>query len=270
MRIARVFPSKTSFSPTDADAYFGPPDMFTPYYDRVNISVTFTWDLDKAARLAHEWYYVAKEVHIGGPAWDMPGEEFTPGMYLRQGVSITSRGCPNKCPFCLVPKREGRLRELEVKPGNVIQDNNILACSPSHLQKVFSMLRGQKQIEFKGGLEAGRLTADICDELASLNIRSLWFACDSPGALSALKKAKLLLNKAGFKRDKLFCYVLIGNDMVENEARLRSVWEAGFMPFAQLFQPEEKINYSREWKQFVRTWSRPAAYKSKMAKEGKW
>jgi len=196
-----------------------------------------------------------------------PGGEFFPGMYLRQGVTLTSRGCPNSCPFCLVPKREGKLRELEIRPGNIIQDNNILACSSGHLLKVFAMLRRQKQIEFKGGLEASRLTPDICDELASLSIRSLWFACDTPGALPGLKKAQALLNRAGFKRDKLFCYVLIGDDMQENEGRLRSVWEAGFMPFAQLFQPEKKIIYTREWKQFVRTWSRPAAYKSKLSKE---
>ena len=50
--------------------------------------------------------------------------------------------------------------------------------------------------------------------------------------------------------------------MQENENRLRTVFETGALPFAQLFQPPQYIEYSRAWKGFARTWSRPAAYKA--------
>ena len=51
MRIARVFPTKNSMSPTDKDAYFDvPPRIGLPEYDEVHISVAFTWDLKKAER----------------------------------------------------------------------------------------------------------------------------------------------------------------------------------------------------------------------------
>jgi hypothetical protein len=50
--------------------------------------------------------------------------------------------------------------------------------------------------------------------------------------------------------------------MQENENRLKEIYLMGGKPFAQLFQPENKIEYSREWKQFARRWSRPAIYES--------
>jgi hypothetical protein len=262
--IARVFPTRTSMTPIDEHAYYAPPDMFTPKYDEVHISCVFTWDKVKAERLAYEWQDHGKVI-IGGPAYNSYAGEFFSGKYLKKGITITSRGCPNKCNFCLVPSREGLLRELEIIEGNIIQDNNILACSETHLQKVFAMLKTQRAIEFKGGLEARRITHKIAKEFAKLRIKTLWLACDTKGAINQLKKAVQILNIAGFNRNKIYSFVLIGDDMKENEERLREVYSIGAKPFAQLFQPADRlIEYSKEWKQFARKWSRPAIYQSIM------
>ncbi|HWP50840.1 MAG TPA: hypothetical protein VN626_03990, partial [Clostridia bacterium] len=206
-------------------------------------------------------------VRIGGPAFDAPGGEYAPGLYCKSNVVFTSRGCPNKCSFCFVPKREGIIRELTVPHGNIIQDNNFLACSVAHRRKVYDMLKIQRAIEFKGGLEPARLTDWDIIEMRGLRIHELWLACDTKGAINGLRKACCRLQAAGFPRNKIRCFVLIGDDMAENEARLRAVYEAGALPFAQLFQPEKKIAYSREWRNFARTWSRPAAYRSMLKHE---
>ena len=265
VKIARVFPRRTSFSPNDDDTYFNMPGLFTPDYDEVHVSCVFTWDKQRAFELVEAWKHKAKVINVGGPAFNDPGNGFTPGFYLREGVTITSRGCPNSCSWCLVSNREGKLRELDVKPGNIIQDNNILACSAGHLDKVFTMLAGQRQIEFKGGLEAARITPEIVDRLRGLSIKTLWVACDYPAAIKPLQKAVDTLNRAGFTQNHIYCYVLIGDDRQENEARLRRVFEIGAMPFAQLYQPpDEYIRYPEAWRHFAREWSRPAIYKSIM------
>ena len=91
MRIARVFPIKTSYSPKDQDAYFGEPDLFTPQYDEVHISVTFTWDIRKGEYLSKCWDKYGK-VKIGGVAIDGESDKpFVAGMYCRKGITITSR-----------------------------------------------------------------------------------------------------------------------------------------------------------------------------------
>ena len=96
MKIGRVFPTRTSFSPSDEDAYFDVPDMFTPQYDEVHISCTFTWDKKKAEHLAYQWQDYGK-IKLGGVAYDDPGTIFNSGIYIKKGCVFTSRGCVRQC-----------------------------------------------------------------------------------------------------------------------------------------------------------------------------
>lgn len=258
MRIARVFPTKTNACPTDQDAYFGPPAPWTNEYDEVHISCQFTWDKEKAQRLAEAWRDHGK-VKLGGVAFDGESDKpFQAGQYLKRGITITSRGCPNKCSFCMV--RKGLIEFDDFPEGNVIQDNNILACSDRHWRLVMSMLRKQKAICFKGGLEKYRITTKIAEDLRSLSIDELWLACDQTNGIEPLRKAAQILQSVGFTREHLMCYVLIGDNPRENISRLKEVYRIGCLPFAQLYKPRE---YSESWKQFQRRWSRPAIIKKR-------
>ena len=265
MLVARVFPTKTSMSPTDKDSYFGAPDLFTPKYDEVHISIAFTWDLWKLNNLCKEWQRFGK-IRFGGPAFNDPGNKFVSGMYLKTGVTITSRGCPNNCGFCFVPKREGRLRELPIVPGNIIQDNNLLACSKSHIDKVFSMLKAQRHIDFAGGFEAARVTDEIVEQLRGLKIHQIWLAYDNPGVDKPLKTAVNRLSKY-FGDRQIRTYVLIGykDDTIERaEIRLRHVYEIGSLPFAMLYRDEKNLPHTKEWKQFQRKWVRASIIRARM------
>lgn len=266
MKIARIFPTRTALSPTDADAYFDIPDLFTPRYDEIHISVTFTWDIKRADKLKFEWERIAP-VKIGGVAIDGESRDaFVPGVYLRNGVVITSRGCPNKCPWCIC--REKSLIELPIHEGNIVQDNNLLACSPRHIDNVFSMLSNQRNIEFTGGFEADRLTEPIIEKIRGLRIESLFVGFDHDGAEKSVVKAAERLKKY-FKREKLRCYVLIGfgDDTIDRaESRLKRAYEIGFLPFAMLYRAENGGHpHPRDsWRNLMRRWSRPAIYKSLM------
>jgi hypothetical protein len=197
MKIARVFPTKTSFSPTDEDCYFDAPDLFTPIYDKVFISVSFTWDRERAGKLCDAWQSHARAIYIGGPAVEGESDKpFQAGVYLKKGITITSRGCPNHCSFCQV--RQGELIEFDDFPeGNIVQDNNLLACSGRHLELVWSMLKKQKGIEMKGGLEASRTTPKIAEVLRGLRIKTLWLACDYHNAIKPLQLPVLLCCQFG-------------------------------------------------------------------------
>lgn len=140
---------------------------------------------------------------------------------------------------------------------------NLIEKYKGHLNKLFEMLKSQTAIEFKGGLETSRINTEIAERLRGLRIKTLWLACDTDGALRGLKKAVDILKKAGFNRNHLHCYALIGDDINKNEIRLRQIWDIGCMPFAQLYQPIEKIKYSDEFKRFVRNWSRPAIIRAR-------
>jgi len=264
--IARVFPRKTNASPDDPLAFFGEPPEELPILDQVHISVTFTYDLPRAEELAKAWgrHY---NVKIGGPAVGDPGGEFVPGMYLREGYTITSRGCPNKCWFCDVWKREGAIRELSIAGGWMLQDNNLLACSESHIRAVFAMLGRQKEpIHLSGGLEAARLKHWHIELLWNVRPKQIFFAYDTPDDLEPLIEAGRMLRMADFTRSHLRCYVLIGgpkDTISAAEQRLFEAWTAGFMPCAMLWRGPNNIP-SNEWKQFQRVWARPAITKARI------
>lgn len=115
-QIARVFPRKTNASPMDALAFFGQPtieniaDCIKAGVTEVHISVTFTRDLEKAEDLYYAWQILGVPVEVGGPAFDDRMGDFTPGLYLREGMIFTSRGCTKDCWFCSVPRCKARLR----------------------------------------------------------------------------------------------------------------------------------------------------------------
>lgn len=278
MRIARVFVSKTNMSPRDDNAYFGMPGLYTPKYDQVHISVTFTWDLPKVEILKQEWSRYG-QVKVGGPALEDAGDEFVAGQYLKEGVTITSRGCPydsSRCPFCFVPKREGQIRELPIVPGNIVQDNNLLACSKTHRDKVFAMLRMQKRIDFAGGLEAGRVTDSVIEQLRSLKIHQIWLSYDRAERKADLVRVVEKL-KRYFPRDKIRCYVLIGyqgDTLTEAEGRLKEAWDIGTLPFAMRYRTSAGqwegtyLFNERQWNLLTRKWTRPAATKASMNIEG--
>lgn len=132
-KIARVFPRRTAATPEDPFAFTGPPPCGElPGISEIHISVAFTYDMQKAEQLADMWSATGLPVRMGGPAFCEPGGAFVPGRYLKYGYVITSRGCPNRCWFCAVPKREGGvLRELPITSGWNVLDDNLLACSCS-------------------------------------------------------------------------------------------------------------------------------------------
>lgn len=275
MRLIRVFPRITKATPQDELCYFGGPDLFAEA-DEVHISVTFTYDIPKAEKLAIQWESIAP-VKVGGVAYGDPGKEFIPGRYIKHGYTFTSRGCPRRCWFCSVWKRDPAPRLLPIVDGWNVLDDNLLACPESHVRSVFSMLsRQNRRVEFTGGLEALSLQDYQVELLASLSPKPVCFFAYDPGdEFQTLRSAASRLLEAGFTRasHNLRCYVLIGypKDTIEDaDKRLRSILSIGFTPMAMLWKPENKTQErfapGLEWKAFQRIWARPAIIHSKQVR----
>ena len=261
MNIARVFPRRTAATPDDALAFTAAPPKDLMDIDEVRVSVAFTYDLSRADLLAEAWRHVGVPVTLGGPAFNLPGGDFVPGMYLKKGYVITSRGCPNNCWFCSVPKREGGLRELPITEGYNLADDNILACSESHIRAVFAMLGRQKERPLlTGGLEARLLKQWHVDLIREARVERMYFAFDDLADYEPLVEAGRLLAENGITRKahRARCYVLIGfpGDSFEAaEKRLRDTWAAGFVPFAMLYR-NATGETAPDWRKFQTEWVR--------------
>lgn len=262
VKIIRVFPRRTEATPNDDLVYINePPPMFLPEADEIHISVAFTYDIPRAEWLYKQWETVGK-VKMGGPAFGQPGGEFEPGLYLKKGFTITSRGCPNKCWFCSVWRREGQLRTLPIKDGWIVQDDNLLACPENHIKAVFKMLELQLHRPiFKGGIEAKLLKSWHVELLSKAKTDHLYCAYDTPDDHEPLIEAGKMLTEAGISvaNRKACCYVLIGyprDTMEKAEKRLTDTIKAGFFPYAMLWK-NDKGQEDKLWRKFQREWCRP-------------
>jgi hypothetical protein len=275
----RVFARKTSMTPDDELAFYGEPPMWNLPKLQIFISVTFTWDIKRGKQLKKNWQqrFPEQAVFLGGPALtpkrsNIIDSYFMPGRFLKEGITITSRGCPKNCSWCLVRQREGELREINIAPGYIIQDNNLLACSRGHIEKVFEMLSRQKRAaQFKGGLDIDYLQPWHIELMKQIRIGELWVACDHERDLSRLDKARDLLGD--WPIGKRYCYALVGFEGDTPSAaikRCEKIYdnEHGFLPRVQFYQPPTAKSrlVPKEWQAIVRKWSRPAAYRPKKSK----
>jgi len=266
----RVFPRRTTTTPTDPNVFVDePPNL--EHIDIVHISVTFTYDKPRAEKLARICELLGYTVELGGPAYGKPSGDFQLGLYLKDGYVITSRGCNRHCKHCLVPIREGGLRELPITYGHNVLDDNLLACSPEHITGVFEMLKREhsrtgKRPLFTGGLEAALLQPWHIDLLREAKTERMYFAYDTPDDWEPLLFAGKLLRDGGISKHKARCYVLTGygSDTFDDaDKRIRDTWKAGFIPFVMQYR-DAGGKVSSEWRKFLCDWERPQSRAKKL------
>ena len=209
------------------------------------LSVPFTWLLGEAETMARA--YKGKVV-AGGPAVKLVGSEWfdetpeeTPFDVLSMhnpSATFTTRGCPNRCTFCAVPKIEGALRELKTwKPAPVVCDNNLLAASRKHFSRVIESLRPFPACDFNQGLDARLFTRWHADEIAKLHKPMVRFAFDHAGEESIVATSIEKARKAGLRHFGV--YVLLGYDDTPEDAlyRLNVIRGLGIWPNPMRYQP---------------------------------
>lgn len=140
-------------------------------------------------------------------------------LYTDTGFSMgfTSRGCIRKCPWCIVPDKEGTIqpwasiyefwdrRHREIK----LLDNNILA-SPNWNEVADSLIKEQVKVDFNQGLDIRLVDDRVAYQLSRLKTSILRFAFDSMAIKPQVEQGIALLLKAGIKSCHLSFYVLVG------------------------------------------------------------
>lgn len=184
-------------------------------YDMIYASMVFSWSdedpsLPSSAIRGGTGYGCAatlpEDVEHLCPDYDFLG--------INHSLGFTTRGCPNRCPFCIVPKKEGPIRahadveEFLRHKSVVLMDNNILA-HPHGIAQLEKLARLEVRVDINQGVDASLIDGAIARRLAGLKyIRFLRLACDSRSEMASVDKALQALRAAGLKAE-IFCYVLI-------------------------------------------------------------
>lgn len=246
--------------------------------DTAYLSVVFSWQLQQAYQRAVWLRAEGYTVKVGGPAvaYSPPFlkdvaevESAYPDAIARHNpnATFTSRGCVRRCKFCLVPKIEGDLVELDDWPVRpIVCDNNLLACSQQHFDRVVDRLKPLSGIDFNQGLDARLLTKYHAERLAELDLKMVRLAWDHIKLESQFMSAWQVLRDAGIPKSKISVYVLIGYRDTPEDAfyRLGTIWDLGSWPNPMRYQPLDAVRRNEyvdpnwtdtELKRYMRYWA---------------
>lgn len=197
--------------------------LFGGEYDKVYVSKIFNFSPDYSMPIN------AREIEKGGTGYDMtkklpqeiddmqPDYSIYPTVPEDTSYGFLTRGCPNKCAWCVVPRKEGAVQPYwdveRVANGRnkiVLMDNNILAAGEYAHKQLRKIAERGYRIDFNQALDARLVTEQFAIELAACRwIDRIRFGCDTPGQIRECERAMDMITGAGY-HGEYFLYTMIG------------------------------------------------------------
>ena len=257
-------------------------EWYNPFdtYDRLYMAKVFSFTPDYAYVIAN----VHGEVVRGGTGYDIrsslpsdmdrlqPDYSLYPTIDSRTSYGFLTRGCPNRCRWCVVPQKEGGIRpymdvdEITLhgaRPYAVLMDNNILACDYG-LSQLEKIAERRYHVDFNQGLDARLVTPDVDRLLARVRwIKRIRFGCDTPAQIAECERAMQLVRQAGYKGEFFLYCILI--DFAESYHRLNYWRKYKYVlphaqPYRDLNNPHQRIP---QWQKDMAHWAdRKELYRS--------
>ena len=242
-------------------------------YDRVYMSkvFTFTPDVDTVIN--------AGEIIRGGTGYKDYGslpdeiERTAPDYSIYPGVDYAigflTRGCIRRCPWCIVPIKEGQIRpastweEIKRPDSNrvIFMDNNILACEHG-LQQIEAMGGQRVWVDFNQGLDASLITPETATLLARLKwIKFVRLSCDTSEMLPVIERAVAYMKEAGIAKSRFWAYMLV-QDVEEANRRACALDKMGIEIFAQPYRDYNGGEPTEEQRRFARWVNRKPIFRS--------
>jgi hypothetical protein len=252
------------------------------HYDIVYMSKVFNFTPDDIT------VYDADRVVKGGTGYDVrsklpdeidrlqPDYSIYPNLPKDTAYGFLTRGCPNRCPWCVVPMKEGKIVPymdvdeiaIEGRSKLVLMDNNILAAGDYAVQQLQKIIERGCHVDFNQALDARLVT----DEYARLLARIKWidrrirFGCDTKGQIAECERAMSMINGYGYKGEYLL-YTMIGGsqDFWKSYERIHYWWKRNrecrekhlpnIYPYAQPYRdPRNPHNSPPQWQKDMAKW----------------
>lgn len=146
-------------------------------------------------------------------------------------IGYLTRGCPNHCRWCIVPRKEGGIKPYRawqdvVRPDTdklVLMDNNILACEYG-ISQLEGLAGSGQRIDLNQGMDARLVDGRIAGILSRLDwIRFIRFSCDQMAQVEPVKNAIDLLMERGVRPYRIFVYLLVTADLQDASRRVEAL-----------------------------------------------
>jgi radical SAM superfamily enzyme YgiQ (UPF0313 family) len=244
------------------------------HYDIAYASKVFTFTPDFMPQLGD--YH---DLHLGGTGYasywgNLPSKidkmcpDYSIYPQFKEAYGFLTRGCPNKCAWCIVPEKEGNIQPyadieefLDGRKTAILMDNNVLAHEHG-LKQIEKIIKLGIKVDFNQGLDARLIT----DEIAQLLSKVKWYkplrmACDTEAQMSEIARATRLLRKYNTTPSNYFIYVLV-KDIQSALRRVEFLRELKLDPFAQPYRDYKTNHIDKGAKQFARWVNHKAIFKT--------
>ena len=246
-------------------------EWFNPLfkYDRVYASKIFTFTPDDP--------YLPPDALKGGTGYDVhsrlpdeiavmpPDYSFYPG--VSDAYGFLTRGCPNNCPWCVVPAKEGNIHPvadisdiLRERRSAVLMDNNFLSAPEGFVSGQLTTIADRRiPVDFNQALDARRVPK-YADLLARVKwAKYLRLACDTDDMIGPCADAVGALRRRNLPGD-IMVYVLARNGANGMRSALRRIhalqdMDRRVIPFVMPFRsladnsvlPDEDVKALARW-----------------------
>lgn len=168
-----------------------------------------------------------------------------------RAIGFLTRGCPQRCRFCVVPKKEGPPRRvsdldtlLQGRRKLILLDDNLLAHADG-LSLLEEMARRRLQVNFNQTLDLRRLTpeaADLLRRISCSNViftrRTYHFSLNDARGLDRIRRRYVLLRTTPSDNVEFVCMYGFNTTLAEDVARFRFLRSLpGAYVFVQRYQP---------------------------------
>ena len=173
-------------------------------------------------------------------------------------VSMTSRGCPRSCPFCVVSPKYGREskkvadldRFYDGQKEIVVLDPNIIACREK--RDLLAQYRDcGAYVDFSQGLDIRLINDADLEDLNRMKVRRLHLAWDNPEDELA-DKFRVFAEAIRIKDPRkmtVYCLVNFNTTIEQDLYRIYKLVELGYTPFVMIY---DKEHAGREIKRLAR------------------
>lgn len=236
----------------DSVEWYSP--LFHKSYDKIYCSGIFDYSNKD---------YVTPDMICGGPSFNfnkLPKEiakcNYDYSIYPNCEKSYLwfSRGCIRACPYCVVPKIEGKIHSVEPKNLNpngkvvYVMDANFFA-NPTYEESIEYLMSLKLPVSFQQGIDARIFTDNHGESLNKLKLyRYVHTAWDNPKD-DLIENFKLMTKY--IPKSRLMVYVLIGYWSTPDEDlyRVRKLKEMGLSPYIMPYNKSDR--YQKDFARWV-------------------
>jgi hypothetical protein len=236
-------------------------------FDRVYASCIF----DRTRPVAERLLEVRPDAIVGGTGWDLrrtiedlgvttKTQDYSLYPRFRASIGFSQRGCRLRCDFCVVPRKEGVVREDQPiaviwrgdpHPRDILLLDNDFFGQRGWRDRVEELRAGAFRVCFSQGINARMISEEAAAAIASVDYRDdsftrkrIYTAWDSKEDEKTLFRGLDRLLAAGVKPDHVMVYMLVGywagethEDRDYRRAKLRA-WGARPYPMPFVRTPE--------------------------------